>query len=128
MRLSVSIFCLLATLVSGTAFAADTPPAAGSPAGNATTAPAPPPAAPPDLYDIGKSLFDAYAPPEVKAQYEFVSREQWDGLVAGLQKAFETGSFAELAGYEQQVKDTIAALRLTPRQRGLCGLAGWPPG
>ena len=96
---------LLVPLLAATAFAADAPP------GNTTTAPAAPP---PDLYDVGKALFDAYAPPEVKAQYEFVSREQFDGLVAGLQKAYETGSFDELAGYEQQVKDTIAALRMAP--------------
>lgn len=106
MSLHLFIVRLLAPLLAATVLAAD------APAGN-TTAPTPA-APPPDLYDIGKSLFDAYAPPEVKAQYEFVSREQFDGLVGGLQKAFATGSFDELAAYEQQVKDTIAALRLAP--------------
>jgi len=26
---------------------------------------------PDELYDLGKNLFDQYAPPEVKAQYDF---------------------------------------------------------
>jgi membrane-bound lytic murein transglycosylase D len=95
---------LLASLFAATAFAADPSP------------PKPPaaPAPPPDLYDVGKALFDTYAPPEVKAQYEFVSREQWDGLLAGLQTAFATGSLKELAAYEPQVRDTLAAARATP--------------
>src|SRR2546430_1854821 len=51
---------------------------------------APPPATPPptadDLYQIGKTLFDQLAPPEIKEQYEFPSKEQWDEFAARLQR------------------------------------------
>ncbi len=111
MNILAPLALLLAPLLPATAFAAASPPA------KPPTSPAPPVATTPsdtDLYEIGKALFDAYAPPEVKSQYEFVTREQWDGLLAGLQTALTTGSFAELAGYEQQVRNTLDAARATP--------------
>ena len=75
---------ILFTVLSRFAIAAQPPPA-----------PTPVPAATPDtseLFDLGKQLFDQYATPEVKAQFEFPSREQWDGFAVLLQEALQNGS------------------------------------
>ena len=77
-----------------------------------------PPAAPsPDsdeLYKLGKQLFDNLAPPEVKAQFEFPSKEQWDEFAARLQHALENNSLEELAAYEPEARAALTALRALP--------------
>lgn len=70
---------------------------------------------PEQLYDAGKALFDAYAPEEVKRDYEFPSREDWDAFAARVQQALEGGSMEELAALEPDVKRALIALRLTPQ-------------
>jgi len=67
-----------------------------------------------ELYATGKALFDAYAPPEIKEQFAFPTREQWDDFAARLQKTRETGSMAELAAYEPEARLALAALRALP--------------
>jgi membrane-bound lytic murein transglycosylase D len=67
-----------------------------------------------ELYDTGKALFDALAPPEIKEQYEFPSRDQWNGFVAKLQHALENNSLEELAVYEPQARAALPALRSLP--------------
>lgn len=82
-----------------------------------TTAPAPPPArepTPDELYQLGKQLFDQLAPAEIKAQYEFPSKEQWDAFAVRLQRALEGGSLEELAAYETEARAALAGLRLLP--------------
>ena len=53
------------------------------PAAGVALADTPPPAAPPsdadELYRMGRQLFEQYAPPEVKEQYEFPSKVSGDG-------------------------------------------------
>lgn len=84
---------------------------AAEPAGTKKT----PPAAPADdLYEMGKSLFDEYAPPEVKEQYEFPTRERWDEFAARLQRGLESDDLAALAGYESEARAALPALRLLP--------------
>ena len=76
-----------------------------------------PPAAPSsqdELYDLGKSLFDQYATPEVKAQYEFPSREQWDAFAGRLQQALDNDDLAKLAAYETEARAALVALRALP--------------
>jgi membrane-bound lytic murein transglycosylase D len=75
-----------------------------------------PPAAPPadELYDLGKSLFDQYAPAEVKEQYEFPSRERWDAFAARLQQALEKNDLGELAAFEPEARAALPALRALP--------------
>jgi membrane-bound lytic murein transglycosylase D len=78
---------------------------------------APTPTPPPDndeLYQVGKQLFDEYAPPEVKEQYEFPSREKWDAFAARLQHALDNNSLQELADYEPQARAALVALRTLP--------------
>jgi membrane-bound lytic murein transglycosylase D len=87
----------------------------------APTPPSPPAApaaddAPPSdgLFDLGKSLFDQYAPSEVKEQIEFPSKEQWDAFAAKLQHALDGDSYEELASYEPQARAALIALRAIP--------------
>jgi membrane-bound lytic murein transglycosylase D len=70
-----------------------------------------------DLFAEGQTLFDAYAPPEIKAQFEFPTRQKWDDFMARLQKTRETGSLAELAAYEPEAKAVLKVLRPLPEYR-----------
>jgi membrane-bound lytic murein transglycosylase D len=76
------------------------------------TAPADPAAD--ELFQLGKSLFDQLAPPEIKAQYEFPAKEPWDAFAVRLQRALEGGSLEELAAYEAEARAALAGLRLLP--------------
>ncbi|HXQ80875.1 MAG TPA: lytic transglycosylase domain-containing protein [Opitutaceae bacterium] len=73
-----------------------------------------PPADTGDLYKLGQQLFDQYAPPEVKEQYAFPSKGQWDAFAARLQHALENNSLEELAAYEPEARAALAALRTLP--------------
>jgi membrane-bound lytic murein transglycosylase D len=67
-----------------------------------------------DLYDTGKALFDVFAPDEVKAEYEFPDRQQWDAFAAKLQDALENGRLEDLAVYEAEARTAAVALRAFP--------------
>ena len=67
-----------------------------------------------DLFAQGKALFDTYAPPEIKEQFEFPTREKWDEFFARLEKTRQTGSLAELAAYEPEANAALVALRALP--------------
>src|ERR1035437_6679754 len=87
-----------------------TTPVPPSPPISPTPAPAADEAPPSDgLFDLGKSLFDQYAPAEVKEQIEFPSKEQWDAFAAKLQQALDGDSFEELAAFEPQYRSAIYA-------------------
>ncbi len=100
------------------------PPAAqASQADAGNEKPKAPPANPPDedatpsaadLYEAGKALFDTYAPPEIKEQYEFPSRQQWDDFSARLQRALDSDNLAELADYLPEARSALGALRVIP--------------
>ena len=78
-------------------------------------APQPPPApAGDDLYKLGKQLFDELAPPDVKEQFEFPSKEQWDAFAVRLQRALEGEDLSALAGYEDETRAALVALRTIP--------------
>lgn len=66
------------------------------------------------LYEAGKALFDQYAPPEIKEQYEFPSKEQWNVFAAKLEAALKGNSLAGLAEYEPQAREALIALRSIP--------------
>ena len=67
-----------------------------------------------DLFQLGQQLFDQLAPPEIKAQYEFPSRQHWDEFAARLQKALEGDDLAALADYAPQARAALPALQLFP--------------
>lgn len=67
-----------------------------------------------DLYESGKALFDAFASDEVKEDYEFPSKEQWDLFAARLQRALEGERLEDLAQFEPEARAALDALRLLP--------------
>ncbi len=80
-----------------------------------TPAPAPTPSpAAEDLYQLGKQLFDQLAPPEIKEQYEFPSKEQWDAFAARLERALESDDLTALGAYVPEAKAALTALRTIP--------------
>ncbi len=66
------------------------------------------------LFAAGQLLFDVYAPPEIKARFEFPTRGQWDSFFTHLQTAMDSGSMAELAALEPEARTAAAALRALP--------------
>ncbi len=69
-----------------------------------------------DLYQLGKQLFDQYAPAEVKAEYEFPSREEADKVLVKIQQALDSDSLSDLAAYEPQARLLLAFLNTVPEQ------------
>ena len=63
------------------------------------------------LYDAGRQLFEQYAPPDVKAQYEFPSKEQWDAFAVKLQQALQNDSLDDLAAFAPQARAALSTLR-----------------
>jgi membrane-bound lytic murein transglycosylase D len=66
------------------------------------------------LYEAGKALFEQFAPEEIKQQYEFPSKEEWDKFAARLQHALESNNLNELVAYENEARGALAALRALP--------------
>ncbi len=90
---------------------ASAPPAPATTQQPSAVTPAP---TPDQLYDLGRELFDQYAPPEVKKQYEFPSKQQWDEFAGRLEQAMRGNSLADLAAYEPQARAALAAMRSIP--------------
>jgi membrane-bound lytic murein transglycosylase D len=67
-----------------------------------------------DVYAAGKDLFDQFAPPEVKAQYAFPDKAQWDAFAVRLQAALEGNSLEALAQFEPEAQAALVALRTFP--------------
>jgi membrane-bound lytic murein transglycosylase D len=103
-------------LFSGGGFAAyaaqPAPPSAESSIGAETDA----------LFQVGKQLFDHLAPAEVKAEYDFPTKEKWDALVTKFKRALEGDSLEELASCAAEGRTALSALRLMP---GYKDLADW---
>lgn len=66
------------------------------------------------LYRQGKQLFDDYAPPEVKREFYFPSKSEWDAFAARLQAALEQNDLRALAAYEPEARAALKALQLFP--------------
>lgn len=64
-----------------------------------------------ELLRLGRNLFEQLAPEEVKARFEFPSKESWDEFAARLQRAREGDSLAELAAFAPEARAALAALR-----------------
>jgi membrane-bound lytic murein transglycosylase D len=75
-----------------------------------------------ELFRLGREWFEQVAPPEVKAQYEFPTREQWDATVRRMQRALAGDSLAELAALATEARTALGMLRLVP---GYEDLADW---
>ncbi len=66
------------------------------------------------LFALGQQLFDAYAPEEIKAEYEFPSKQDWDEFARRLQAALESNDLSRLAAYEPEARAALLALRAIP--------------
>lgn len=95
----------------GALLAARADPPANSPASDAD-----------DLYNTGKQLFDQFAPQEIKDQYDFPSKEQWDEFVVRFQRALDNNSLEGLAANGSEARSALAAVRSLP---GCEGYADW---
>ena len=80
-----------------------------------TTPPAQPAAAEADaLFKAGQQLFEQLAPPEIKAQFEFPTKERWDEFGARFERALQGDSLADLAEYAAEARGALIALRSLP--------------
>jgi 2',3'-cyclic-nucleotide 2'-phosphodiesterase (5'-nucleotidase family) len=66
------------------------------------------------LFALGQQLFDAFAPEEIKAEYEFPAKKDWDEFAARLQAALESNDLSRLAAYEPEARAALIALRAIP--------------
>lgn len=73
-----------------------------------------PPADTDALFELGRNLFEQLAPPEIKAQFEFPSKEQWDAFGVRLQQALEGESLGDLAAFLPEARAALLALRALP--------------
>ena len=87
----------------------------------ATAAPPAKPESPPDeapslddVFQAGKEIFDAVAPPEIKERFEFPTNENFDEFASRLQHALDNNSLEELAVYEPEARLALRALRTLP--------------
>jgi len=64
-----------------------------------------------DYYQAGQALFDAFAPPEIKEQFEFPTPQQWMEFATRLQNALQGDSLEELIVYEYEARAALIALR-----------------
>jgi len=66
------------------------------------------------LYQAGQELFETLAPDEVKEEFEFPNRAQWDAFATRLQAALAGDNPAALAEFEPEARMTLETLRLIP--------------
>src|SRR5688572_3705138 len=67
-----------------------------------------------EVFAAGKSLFEEYAPDEVKAQFEFPDKARWDSVIRQLQAALEGNDPRALLQFEPEVRAALTALRNLP--------------
>lgn len=67
-----------------------------------------------DLFDLGETLFETFAPEEIKERYRFPTREEWDSFAVRLQRALESNSLSQLAEMEPEARAALVALRALP--------------
>ncbi|HEY8995447.1 MAG TPA: transglycosylase SLT domain-containing protein [Lacunisphaera sp.] len=66
------------------------------------------------LLEWGRQVFEAYAPDEIKENFEFPSKQEWDEFATRLQAALESNDLRRLAAYEPEARAALAALRVLP--------------
>ena len=67
-----------------------------------------------ELHTLAESLWNDYAPPSVKAEYELISREELVALFKHLDSAGEETDLGKLAAYAPETRQAIAAIRSQP--------------
>lgn len=74
------------------------------------------------MFRIGRLLFEQLAPAELRAQYDFPTKERWNAFVAKFQRALEGDSLEDLASLAADGRSALSALRMVP---GYEDLADW---
>ena len=74
------------------------------------------------LFHAGRQLFELLAPADVKAQFEWPTKERWDSFVKKFQRALEGDSLEDLADCAREGREAVNTLRLVP---GYEDLADW---
>ena len=74
------------------------------------------------MFRVGQQLFEHFAPAEVKATYDFPTKERFDAFVAKFRRALEGDSLNELASCAAEGRSALSALRMFP---GYEDLADW---
>lgn len=67
-----------------------------------------------DLFKLGQQLFNDLAPPEIKAQFEFPTKERWDAFAGRIQQALQGDSLEDLAAYGAEARAALTAVRALP--------------
>jgi membrane-bound lytic murein transglycosylase D len=105
-------------MLAGAALLCAFPSSLGADDAPTPTPTAAPAADPGDAYDSAKQLFDTFAPDEVKQQYDFPSREQFEAASSALQAALDGDSLEDLAKHEADARQALEALRASPETAG----------
>lgn len=66
------------------------------------------------LYETGKALWDSYMPEDLKDDYAFPSREEWDAFFIKIQSSLDQESISEVAKLEPEIKQAVASLHEVP--------------
>jgi membrane-bound lytic murein transglycosylase D len=74
------------------------------------------------LFAIAEQFFEHFAPSEVKAMYDFPTKERFDAFVSKFKRALEGDSLEELASCAAEGRSALSALRMIP---GYEDLADW---
>jgi membrane-bound lytic murein transglycosylase D len=74
------------------------------------------------LHRVGQLLFDHVAPADVKARFDFPTKERWDAFVKKFRRALEGDSLEDLAACAVEGRSALSALRMVP---GYEDLADW---
>ena len=67
-----------------------------------------------EILKAGQELFDQYAPQDVKDQFTFPTKDDWDRFAAKLQRALDGDSLSELYALEPEARAALEALRALP--------------
>lgn len=99
---------LCAALLAGAAARAqeNTPPAA--------PAPGPTPEQLGELHSLAESLWNAYAPESVKAEYELIPREEFVALLSRVETTAQADDLAAYAALAPETRAAVEALRALP--------------
>jgi membrane-bound lytic murein transglycosylase D len=68
--------------------------------------------------EAGAELFDRVVPPEVKREYHFPSRREWDQFWNSINGILQSGSIDELAEVQPRVRDALGVMDAVPAMRG----------
>jgi membrane-bound lytic murein transglycosylase D len=74
------------------------------------------------FYEFGRLMFEQLATPELRAQFEFPTRERWNAFAVRFDRALAGDSLEDLAALAAETRDALTALRTVP---GFEDLADW---